>query len=30
LLKNSTLDDSGTVVSAVPWMKIVGAKFGPM
>jgi hypothetical protein len=24
------LDESGTVVSAVPWMKIVGAKFGPM
>jgi hypothetical protein len=24
------LDDGSTVVSAVPWMKIVGAKLGPM
>src|SRR5688572_11486013 len=30
LLKKSMLDDIGTVVSAVPWMKIVGAKLFPM
>src|ERR1043165_4375635 len=29
-VKNSMLDETGTVVSASPWMKIVGAKFGPM
>jgi hypothetical protein len=30
LLKNSELDENGTVLSAVPWMKIVGAKSAPM
>ena len=29
-VKKSMLDETGTVVSASPWMKIVGAKFGPM
>ena len=29
-VKKSMLDDGSTVVSAVPWMKIVGAKLGPI
>src|SRR6185503_8400479 len=29
-VKKSMLDDTGTVVSASPWMKIVGSKLGPI